>query len=165
MQVHRMRQIIYRLKKTNKRVHGYHIREATRDTDFTEGTISTTKDYIVIKNMVMLPAKSFRDFARAVLAQATSGGFYNMFDTVVIIDSKDLPIDFVIKQDDKFQINNKMYEVHDVTTVVGDVAHLVKLRGLQNVEAIIKPTVATFSPIYWALGFAQLLPPLFWGNK
>lgn len=113
-----VKQVIYRMKRSyGLPVDYYQI--ATHDVDPSTGIKTTTLTKIKIDRAVVLRAREFRSFVYDLAyisanKDFTEGGFFDPEDRRIIIDAKDVDINFVPKTGDYIIFDNKRLDVKEV---------------------------------------------------
>jgi hypothetical protein len=130
--------VIYRLKrKFGKRII---IRQITEESqDVTTGVLSQIENDLVIPRAVLLPNKIKRDFAYdlsyvAANKNFTYGATFVSGQRNLLIDSKDVPSDFIFTIKDSIIYNERRCEIVDIQDL--EYAYLVKIKDVAATEAI-----------------------------
>ena len=143
MRVEQIKRILYRLKTRSTTCKCYLIKESSRTADYAEGEYAVTYATTTVKKAIVLPKTALRHFVYdlsfiAANRNFTTGGLYDRNDLIIMIDSKDLPKNYNIDLNLKVQVANKVYAIVDFTSIVGDIAHIIKLRGVENEPRIVE---------------------------
>jgi hypothetical protein len=114
----RIKQALYTLKRAfGSTVLLYKLE--TTETDYETGQKTTTSTYYTIPRCIVLPVKIQREVVQTISIisankEFVQGGTYDSGLREFIIDSRDLPRDFLIRQNDWLLYNDRRYELKQI---------------------------------------------------
>jgi len=135
-----VRNIIYNLKRqypSSVELRKVTLTEVDRET----GEQSSKTRILKIRRGVVLPAKSIPDFIYDLSFIAsnknfTYGGFFNTQTRTVLIDGKDLPLDFEIDYNTKFIHKKNSYEIKNINPTVDGRSFILTVTLLESMEKV-----------------------------
>jgi hypothetical protein len=135
-----IKNIIYNLKRkfpTSLELHKKYSYGVDRET----GKKSSKTRILKIRRAPILPAKQIPDFIYDLSYIAsnknfTYGGFFGTETRTIIIDGKDIPLDFELDLNVKVIINQKSYEIKNINPTVGGRSYILTVTFLSSVEKV-----------------------------
>lgn len=130
--------VIYRLKrKYGKRII---IRKIDyNDRDITTGQITQVENDIIISKAVPLPNKMKRAFSYdlsyvAASKNFTYGGIFEVGERKILIDAKDIPSDYTLKNTDTIIFEERRYEIKEIEDL--QYAYLLRIKDIKMTEGV-----------------------------
>ena len=128
--------ILYRLKRS----YGIpaKIRKIMSDTtDLKTGSVGRAYYTINIARMIVLPEKAIPSFVYDIAYLAanknfTYGGIFGSSTRLVIVDTKDIPLDFKISEDDEVIFNNKVHAVKQITDTASKKGYILTITAVTS---------------------------------
>jgi hypothetical protein len=134
-----IKNIIYQLKKD------YGTRMSLRnptssDQDRKTGTVLVSYQILKIRRGIWLPEKLVPSFVYdlsfiAANKNFTYGGLFGAGSRVVIVDGKDVPSTFIIKEDTQLVIDKVVYSIKNVDQIVNRLGYLLTVTTLSSLES------------------------------
>jgi hypothetical protein len=129
---------LYRLKKNFGQKASIQWRN-TNALNLETGKKTVTFDGITINRAIVLPNKMHRDFQYDLAfigenKNFTYGAYYNTSERNVIVDTKDLPADFIITLEHWFVINDRRWDVKSAEEFEHKKAWFLNLKEVQGSE-------------------------------
>ena len=89
-------------------------------TDYTTGIKSYTRSMITVPKCVIIPVKIQREVEQSISVISANkafvyGGTYDAGTRMFIVDARDLPDDYEIKNDDWFVYNGRRYDLKSIS--------------------------------------------------
>jgi len=133
-----IRKILYRLKRTySKRV--YIQLQTTIGRNTRTGVITPTLETITVNRAIVLPVTRKLNFVYdlsfiAANKNFTYGGLFEQGDLTVILESRDLPVSFVLTHQHQFIIDGKYYAVSKGAIAQTDYSYVVSLKRVTGMQ-------------------------------
>lgn len=140
-QVRFVKRVLYGLKR-DFGVRGSLYHETVGAPNRMTGASNNTVTGIDIKRIVLLPEKTVDKMVR----QLSPGGFFQVGDLEVLIDSEDLPLNYVISPEDYVVILKKHYNIISIANLIQNTGWYLQIRWTQQTptEQIVNAVNKTF---------------------